>query len=135
MALRRLSRLSPTVLLFITLAEMLAGAAAASERPWVRWYAVHGAVAERNQSLDLGDGSHSLLLKGGWSCTVGSASKQLPAYEARTTTCQKGEDFFEFSVQCERQRRKDHTQIRFRHADGSVSDFIEVGCELAGSAD
>ena len=135
MTLRGLSRLGPTALLFIALAEMLAGTAAASERPRVTWYAVYAAMAERNQSLNLGDGSHSLLLRGGWSCTVGSASKQLPAYEARTTTCQKGAETFEFSVQCEGQRRRDHTQIRFRHADGTVSDFIEVGCELAGSGD
>ena len=135
MALRKLFRLSTRRLLFLALTPMLAGEAAASEQPQIRWYAVHGAVADRNQSLNLGDGSHSLLLKGGWSCTVGSTSKQMPAYEARTTTCRKGAETFEFSVQCEPRRPKDHAQIRFRHVTGTVNDFIEVGCELANSAD
>lgn len=133
--MRKLFRLSTRGLLFLAMVTMLAGEAVASERPKVRWYAVHGAVADRNQSLNLGDGSHSLLLKGGWSCRVGSTSKQMPAYEARTTTCRKGAETFEFSVQCEPRRPKDHAQIRFRHATGTVNDLIEVGCELADSAD
>jgi hypothetical protein len=50
----------------------------------------------------------------------------------RTTTCRKANDVFEFSVQCDRGRQKDHVQIRFVDGDGTIVDFIEVGCRLQG---
>ncbi|MCI0409080.1 MAG: hypothetical protein L0191_11065 [Acidobacteria bacterium] len=128
MALRRLSRLSPTVVLLIALAEMLAGAAAASERLRVRWYASHHAVPG-NLSLLLGNNSHSFLLKGGWSCTVGPAGKEVPGNEFRLTTCTWGRQSFEFTVACDQSRREDHTQIRFRDTGGGFVDYIQVACE------
>lgn len=133
MASRRLVGVRITRLLLVAAATALPTATVAAEGPRVLWYATHGAVADRNQSLKLGDSSHVLLLKSGWACTIGSTSKQMPSYEARTTTCGKGSETFEFSVQCERRRLKDHTQIRFRQSGGNISDFIDVGCELADS--
>lgn len=100
------------------------GALAQQER--VRWYAAH----EHAPSVNLGAAVQNLSLKGGWSCTVGQSSQQLPSYEARTTICSKGRDALEFTVQCEQSRRKDHTQIRFRSGDRLSGEFIEIGCEL-----
>jgi hypothetical protein len=84
----------------------------------------------KGQSLNLGDGQQAVSLSNGWSCVVGSASKQLPLYEARTTICEKGAEAFQFVVQCETARAKDHTQIGFLNGDRRPGDFIEVGCEL-----
>lgn len=126
-----LGRAKPLVLMMLT--AMLAVEALGADRQWVKWYAVHAEIAARNESLSVGDNPHTFVLRAGWSCSVGPTSKQMPAYETRTTTCQKGMEVFEFSVQCEPLRLKDHTQIRFRHPDKGLEDFIEVGCELTGS--
>jgi len=114
--------------LLVLLAAGESGAAGQGQR--VRWSAGHDDLNAKGQALTLGDGVHSLELKTGWSCTVGATSKQLPAYEARTTICQKGAEAFQFVVQCERSRPKDHTQIGFLAADRTLGDFVEVSCEL-----
>ena len=103
---------------------------ASSQGQRVRWYAGNDELNSKGQSLALGDGTHSFSLKTGWSCTVGATSKQLPAYEARTTICEKSAEAFQFVVQCERSRPRDHTQIGFLTPDRKLGDFIEVGCEL-----
>jgi hypothetical protein len=106
-------------------------AVASAAQGWrVAWYVVNGALNAKGQSLSLGDGRQSVSLSNGWSCVVGSASKQLPLYEARTTICEKGSEVFQFVVQCEAARAKDHTQIGFLNRDHRSEDFIEVGCEL-----
>ena len=100
------------------------------ESPIVRWYLVHQALNDHQTSLNIGDEAHTVSLRGGWSCEIGPTSKNLPLYEARQTLCANGKSVFEFSVQCEPDRPKDHTQIRFKEAEGRYIDFIEVGCEL-----
>jgi hypothetical protein len=80
--------------------------------------------------LRLGDGVQTLPLNGGWVCSVGATSKQLPSYEARETSCSNGDKSFKFSVQCERQRQRDNTQIRFTDPQERLVDFISVGCEF-----
>ena len=101
----------------------------AAQNQRVEWYAVDDQLDAKGQSLSLGDNTHSLNLTAGWVCSVGSTSKQLPSYEARTTVCRKGSESIEFTTQCERSRPEDHTQIRFRVA-GRFQDFIQVSCEL-----
>lgn len=102
----------------------------AGESQQVAWYVVDGTLNSKSQSLNLGDGPQAVALGNGWLCTVGSTSKQLPAYEARTTICEKGPEAFQFVVQCERSRMKDHTQIGFLGSNRRLADSIEVGCEL-----
>lgn len=104
--------------------------AAAAQEPRVEWYVVSGAMNAKRQSLSLGDGHRLIRLANGWSCVVGAASKRLPAYEARTTICEKGEESFRFAVQCERAKENDHTQIGFLDRTRRERDFIEVGCRL-----
>lgn len=104
--------------------------AGSRESQQVAWHVVDGTLNSRGQSLNLGDGPQAVALGNGWSCTVGSTSKQLPAYEARTTICKKGSEAFQFVVQCELSRTKDHTQIGFVGSNRRLADFIEVGCEL-----
>jgi hypothetical protein len=120
----------------VVVAALFLGAVAArisevsAQAPRVRWYAVNGDLNEKGQSVNLGDSVHTFALNTGWSCTVGVTSKQLPAYEARTTICEKGAEAFQFVVQCERSRPKDHTQIGFLRTGRRLGDFIEVGCEF-----
>ena len=104
-------------------------AAPRHQRPSVDWYAVNQELDDAGTSLSLDDSEHVIGLRGGWSCTVRETSKQLPLYEARQVSCRKDEQSFEFSVQCEPNRPKDHTQIRFRDTEGRLLDFIDVGCE------
>ena len=96
----------------------------------IHWSVSHQALTERGNSLNVGDTVQPIRLNGGWSCSIGATSKQLPSYEARQTTCSNGDKSFRFSVQCERGRPKDHTQIRFTSPQGQLVDFIEVGCEF-----
>lgn len=96
------------------------------------WHVVHAELNDRGQALLLGDSAQTFVLKDNWSCTVGSTLNR-PSHQARTTTCRKGEQRFEFTVQCEPARSKDHTQIRFRDAQGKSTDFIDVSCELRSS--
>ncbi len=120
-------------LLLAVLASLTTSADATGQNLMVRWTVVHGALNEKGQVLRLGDSVEVVQLKGSWSCAVGAPSKHLPRYEARTTTCSKGSDSFEFSVQCEPQRPKDHGQIRLRGTTRQSADFIEVACELLGA--
>lgn len=113
--------------LFILLAAGEGGASGQGQR--VRWSAVDDKLNSKGQSLTLGDGAQSFVLRDGWSCTVG-ATKPRVSYEARTTVCQKGAEAFQFNVQCERSRPKDRTQIGFLTADRKFGDFIEVSCEV-----
>lgn len=101
------------------------------EAPRVRWYISHMALSEQGNSLLISDEAQTFPLRGGWSCQVGSTSKNLPLYEARQTLCANGESAFEFSVQCEPSQLKDNTQIRFKDAAGRYIDFIDVACELS----
>ena len=100
-----------------------AGAKAVKVRP------VHADTRDpssRNEALRLGDGSRTLKLAAGWTCVVWPVQKT-SAFEGRTTSCRKETEIFEFSVQCDVGRPKDHAQIRFRN-DAGIIDFIEVGC-------
>lgn len=126
--LPRKSRLARVTWLALIFCWMTTAAIAQSEG--VRWYLVNEGLNVPGGSLTLGDNPQMVSLKGGWSCTVGETSKMWPLYEARQTTCQKASDSFEFTVQCERSRPRDHTQIRFRNADRNIVDIIEVGCEV-----
>jgi hypothetical protein len=97
----------------------------------VAWYADVKNPPARDKAMKLFDGM-SYELDGGWKCLIGHASRRMPTYEMRTTSCRKASDVFEFSVQCDRGRPKDHVQIRFVDNDGTIVDFIEVGCLMQG---
>ena len=121
--------------LILSLSAVLASLALPlQQRPSVEWHAVNQEMNEEGTALLLDDSEHHISLRGDWSCTVGETSKQLPLYEARVVSCRNEEHMLEFSVQCEPNRRKDHTQIRFRDADGRYVDFIDVGCEYTEAA-
>ena len=124
-ALAFVAALSATVLI----------AGPSAQAPDVSWTVVHEALNAKGQALVLGDSTQAFALGGEWSCTLGPTSKQLPAYEARTTTCRKGANAFEFSVQCGLALPKDHVLIRFSGSPGRFVDFIDVACEFreAGS--
>lgn len=104
--------------------------AGSGQNKQVTWYVVDGKLNSKGQTLNLGDGPQRVALGNGWSCTVASTSKQLPAHEARTTICEKSSEAFQFVVQCEPSRMKDHTQVGFLGSNRRLADFIEVGCEL-----
>ena len=108
------------------------GNAATQAREYTHWYASHGELLDQGQSITLDGGNHRLALRSGWTCTVGELLPvPQPDSQARLTSCEKGDEALEFSVQCELpERAKDHTQIRFRSSDGRMSDFVEVGCEV-----
>ena len=95
----------------------------------VRWYVVTEKLNDQGNSLTLGDGSQTMQLKNGWSCSIAAASKHLSLYEARQTTCKKGRESFKFSVQCEQNHSEDHVQIGFQNSEEKLTDFIEVGCK------
>ena len=91
----------------------------------IDWYVTHG-DATNQKSLRIGDTNQVIPLRNQWSCSVEAPS----IGGARQTTCRKGNEAFEFTVQCEETRMKDHTQIRFRDSGQKVNEYIEVGCEL-----
>jgi hypothetical protein len=95
----------------------------------VGWYADVMNPPARDKAVTLLDGT-SYVLNGGWACLIGHASRKMPVYEMRTTSCRKGADVFEFSVQCDGGRPKDHVQIRFVDGEGTIVDYIEVGCRM-----
>ena len=95
-----------------------------SPRP-TEWYAVNQDLNDKNQTLTLGTGSHSVSLKTGDVCTISDVSIN----NARQVVCVHADQSVSFSVQCDSQRPKDHTQLRFRRTGSStLTDFIEVGC-------
>jgi hypothetical protein len=93
----------------------------------VSWYADTRNPAARNHPLQLDAGSITMKLAVGWSCVIWPTKKMSTA-EGRTTSCRKGTEILEFSVQCDPTRPKDHVQIRFRDDAGVIRDYIEVGC-------
>jgi hypothetical protein len=105
---------------------LIATDAAGAKALKVSWYADTRDPSSRNEPLRLGDGTRTLKLAAGWTCVVWPVQKT-SAFEGRTTSCRKGTEIFEFSVQCDAGRPKDHAQIRFRN-DAGIIDFIEVGC-------
>lgn len=125
-----LRRPSLTTAILAAFAVGLLPHASSPQEPRVQWTATTEDLNVTGQALLLEDSVHVLQLRAGWSCTIGATSKHPPLYEARTTTCRKGEEAFEFTVQCERLRPKDHIQIRFAGPPGKFADFIEVSCEL-----
>jgi hypothetical protein len=120
------------IALLATFASAALPQPSAGQEPAIQWFATHAELNEKGRTLALGDSVYVLQLRAGWSCTVGATSKNLPAYEVRTTSCRKGQEAFEFTVQCEPTRPRDHTQIRFPAPRGGFADFIEVACELRG---
>jgi hypothetical protein len=120
-------RRSAGIILLIAAALLTGDDAAGAKAVKISWYADTRDPAERNHPLKLGHESRTLRPVAGWSCVIWPA-KKMSAYEGRTTSCRKGTEMFEFSVQCDRARPKDHVQIRFRDDAGMIVDFIEVGC-------
>jgi hypothetical protein len=114
------------LVLFVAAALLIATDAAGAKALKVSWYADTRDPSSRNEALRLGDGTRTLKLAAGWTCVVWPVQKT-SAFEGRTTSCRKGTEIFEFSVQCDAARPKDHAQIRFRN-DAGIIDFIEVGC-------
>ncbi len=106
----------------------LVPAASHGEAEYVDWHVSYEELGIN--SLMIGDEPQLVKLNNGWSCSIGKTSKHLPAYEARSTSCKKGDEVFDFSVQCEGNRPKDHVQIRFSNPDSGFTDFINVSCEL-----
>jgi len=111
------------------LAALVAAQANSARAASVRWYVTYQSLNEAGNSLNIGDAAQTVSLRGGWSCSIGPTSEQLPVYEARETTCENEAKRFQFSVQCEPYQKTDHTQIRFVDAQNRPIDFIEVGCE------
>ena len=97
----------------------------------VTWHAEYQQIARRDQSLELGDSAHDLSLENGWRCAISATSKQSLDNESRITSCAKGTEILEFTVQCEPNRPRDHVQLRFKDASGKILDFIEVRCALS----
>jgi hypothetical protein len=114
------------IVLVLTAALLIGSDAAGAKAAKVSWYADTRDPSSRDTALQLGNGSRTLKLAGGWTCVVWPV-KKTSAFEGRTTSCRKGTEIFEFSVQCDAGRPKDHAQIRFRD-DGGIIDYIEVGC-------
>ncbi|MGH9329017.1 MAG: hypothetical protein ACRD09_01120 [Vicinamibacterales bacterium] len=114
------------IVLLIAAALLTGEDAAGAKTAKMSWYADTRDPPARNHPLPLGDGSRTVRLAAGWSCVIWPL-KKTSAFEGRTTSCRKGTEIFEFSVQCDAGRPKDHAQIRFRD-DAGVIDFIEVGC-------
>jgi hypothetical protein len=110
-------------------AALLSGNDAGAKSAKVAWYADSREPADRNHPVPLGSGSRTLKLAAGWSCVIWPVRKT-STFEGRTTSCRKGAEIFEFSVQCDAGRPKDHAQIRFRGESGII-DYIEVGCRPA----
>ncbi len=117
---------SAGVILLVSAALLVGTDAAGAKAAKVSWYADTRDPSSRDQPLQLGNGSQTLKLAAGWTCIVWPV-KKTSAFEGRTTSCRKGSEIFEFSVQCDAGRPKDHAQIRFRD-DGGIIDYIEVGC-------
>ncbi len=92
-----------------------------------KWYAINETRNNDSSESRIDDTAQKIELKGGWFCEVGQTSIN----GSRQTTCQNGDKVIEFSVQCESNRPKDHTQIRFKNIEGKYVDFIEVGCDPA----
>jgi hypothetical protein len=113
----------------LVLTLVLAALAAAAQRD-VSWTVSHQIVSGEIDTVGVDDDAYGLTLGSGWACTVGGTSRNLPAYEARTAVCTKGEETIEFTVQCEPSRPTENTQVRFRTRGAATSDFIEVACAL-----
>jgi hypothetical protein len=126
--LRTVRRAATVVLVAVAVVLLVAQDISANGRQ-ILWYADKMDPPDRDKPVTLGDGT-TFALSGGWSCVVGHASRKLRAAEERTTTCRKGNESFEFSVQCDKFRARDHVQIRFRNETGLILDFIEVGCRV-----
>jgi hypothetical protein len=120
------SRRAGRLALAVAAAVLIETDASAAKAVKVSWYADTRDPASRDEPLRLGDGSRTLKLAAGWTCVVWPV-KKTSAFEGRTTSCRKGTEIFEFSVQCDAGRPKDHAQIRFRD-DAGIIDYIEVGC-------
>ena len=93
----------------------------------MRWYASHGSASEQEVSQDLGDRSTLITRSGGWKCSIGSPS----TYNARQSLCEMEKSRFEFTVECDSGRPRDHTQVRFRDSQGKLTGYVEVGWEMA----
>lgn len=81
-------------------------------------------VATRKINLGSSKVGTTVSLASGWSCEVGDASIN----DSRQTVCIKEKEQVAFSVECDNQKKKDHTQLRF-NSPTIKFDFIEVGCE------
>jgi hypothetical protein len=127
----RSGRQTGGIVLIVTAALLVGTDTAGAKVARVTWYADTRDPSSRNEPLRLGDGSRTMKLAAGWTCVVWPV-KKTSAFEGRTTSCRKGREIFEFSVQCDAGRPKDHAQIRFRD-DGGIIDYIEVGCRPAGN--
>lgn len=94
----------------------------------LRWYAgkSNSPASGTTESFELGKSARRISLLTGWICDVGETSSS----NAKKTSCVKGTDAVEFSVQCDSVRPNDRTQVRFRSKKNL--DFIEVGCETLG---
>ena len=96
-----------------------------SENPY-HWWVANSEMNEKHTSLLIAKAGQNIELRGGWSCHISNSSIN----NARQTSCTKGDEQVEFSVMCDRNRPKDHGQIRFRSpGTNELIDFIEVGCE------
>lgn len=88
------------------------------------WYATTS-----NNSKGIGVGQIEIRLKDGKACSV---SKQQDSSAGRQVVCDRGNEKVQFSVQCGPSRSKDHVQLQFHMPDGTLVDFIEVGCTTSG---
>jgi len=112
------------VLTLMLAAVSLLGWSTSAAAGGVRWTLSHFAMGKK--ALILSEEKEPVSLRSGWTCEVGALSDG-SSYEARTTTCKKGEEQFSFVVQCDQNRTKDHTQVMLK--SGTKDDYIEVLCE------
>lgn len=115
-----MGRNSMLALFTVMTLPLYAGAA-----PTTSWYVTTATTPDPTADvrIALGPEERTLNAGSGWSCTISAPL----AFGGRTTTCRKGSDTLEFSVECSGTRHEDHVQIRFRDGSGSKT-FIEVGC-------
>ena len=94
----------------------------------VDWWAVNGEFNERDQSLTLGTGQHTLATRVGWLCLISQESEN----HLRQVTCSLEEKSVSFSVHCDFGRDEDHTQLWFFEGTGASrhQDFVDVGCRV-----
>lgn len=103
------------------------GAASHGSTETTRWFASQfkDISAGSTETVLLGPEARKFKLANGWECEVGATGLA----NSKQINCIKNREQVSFSVQCDSNRPKDGTQVRFRSANSQ--DFIDVACEFS----